>query len=213
MNGLRILLICNGAVSTSLLASNVKKYSASSDQISAMQLSAFIHENVEVDIILVAPQIKTALSQIKEKNQNAVVEVMESTVYGRMDGKAVFEQAKKIAEHSKKKGEDKVKKLKITLCCNGGVSTKMLCKKIVAAAESHGFEIDCDAHAVAGVETSAEGSDLILVGPQIKFMAKPLQEKLVDIPVEVIDMRDYGAMNGTKIFEDMLAKYKWKERE
>lgn len=55
----------------------------------------------------------------------------------------------------------------------------------------------------------APGSDLILMGPQIKFMAKTIQEKFPDIPVEVIGMREYGSMNGQKIFEEMLDKYKW----
>ena len=49
--------------------------------------------------------------------------------------------------------------------------------------------------------------DIVLLGPQVRFQ-KATVEKLVKgrIPVEVMDMRLYGTMNGKAILEDALHK-------
>ena len=85
----------------------------------------------------------------------------------------------------------------------------MLCKKIIAAAKTKNFEVECDAYSATAIDEAAPGSDIILMGPQIKYMTKTLQERYPEIPVEVIPMQVYGAMNGEKIFEDMMKKYNW----
>ncbi|HRM20449.1 MAG TPA: hypothetical protein PLT73_08500 [Trichococcus flocculiformis] len=48
---------------------------------------------------------------------------------------------------------------------------------------------------------------MVLLGPQVRFQ-KATVEKLVKgrIPVEVMDMRLYGTMNGKAILEDALQK-------
>ena len=206
---MKILLLCNGGVSTSILAASIKKYLTSDDLIVAMPITQGQSEIKNFDVILIAPQIKSVYSKLKQLNSDAKIIVIDEKHYGCLDGHAVFEQIQKIAPHNLKKGNDKMKKLKITLCCNGGVSTKALCKKIIAAAESHGFEIECDAYSTTMIDEAAPGSDIILMGPQIKFMYKTIQSRFPDIPVEVIGMREYGSMNGQKVFEEMLEKYKW----
>lgn len=207
---MRYLLICNGGVSTSILAANIKKYMPLSDEIKAMPLSSINDSVKDVDIILIAPQIQYIKEQIQADYPDSIVVVINEKAYGKMDGKTVYVQAQEAGNHIKKKGEKiKMKKLKITLCCNGGVSTKMLCKKIIAAAEKKGFEIECDAYSTTMIDAAVPGSDLLLMGPQIKFMANTFKERFPDIPVEVIGMREYGSMNGEKIFDDMLAKYNW----
>ena len=49
--------------------------------------------------------------------------------------------------------------------------------------------------------------DIVLFGPQVRFQ-KPQVDKLVNgrIPVEIIDMRLYGTMNGKAILESTLSK-------
>ena len=48
--------------------------------------------------------------------------------------------------------------------------------------------------------------DVILLGPQVRFQKSAIEKlaagrKKGPIPVEVIDMRDYGTMNGKAVFE------------
>ena len=96
-----------------------------------------------------------------------------------------------------------MKKLKITLACNGGVSTSMLAKKLIEEGARKGYEIECDAHPVMGVEKYIPESDLVLVGPQVKYMVKKLKEKFPDKTIEAIDIRDYGSMNAVNILKDL----------
>ncbi|HBG12665.1 MAG TPA: PTS sugar transporter subunit IIB, partial [Clostridium sp.] len=55
----------------------------------------------------------------------------------------------------------------------------------------------------------APGSDVILLGPQVGYMKDSIVKKYPDIPVEVMNMKDYGMMKGEKIFNDMAEKYGW----
>ena len=75
----------------------------------------------------------------------------------------------------------------ILLVCNAGMSTSMLVQKMQAAAKEQGIEATIQAKSVVGYQKSE-------------------MEKLADgrIPVEVIDMRDYGTMNGKKVLAHAL---------
>lgn len=40
-----------------------------------------------------------------------------------------------------------------------------------------------------------------MLGPQVRHQLKALQKAAGDVPVEVIDMRDYGTMNGKNVLK------------
>lgn len=98
---------------------------------------------------------------------------------------------------------------KILLVCSAGMSTSLLVTKMQAVAKEKGIEIGIDALPVAECSTVIDSVDIVLLGPQVRFQ-KSQVEKLVNgrIPVEVIDMRAYGTMNGKAILEDALTKIK-----
>ncbi len=98
---------------------------------------------------------------------------------------------------------------KILLVCSAGMSTSLLVNKMKEAAKAKGIEVWIDALPVAESSSAIDGVDIVLLGPQVRFQ-KSNVEKLVDgrIPVEVIDMRLYGTMNGKAILEDALSKIK-----
>lgn len=99
------------------------------------------------------------------------------------------------------------KMTKILLVCNAGMSTSMLVQKMKDCAKTAGIEADISAK--AATELSAEGTDaqVILVGPQVKFIANDLKAKFEPkgIKVAVIDQVDYGRMNGEKVLKDAIA--------
>ena len=45
--------------------------------------------------------------------------------------------------------------------------------------------------------------DVIMLDPQVRHMEKRLRE-LTSTPIEVINMRDYGMMNGEKVLDAAL---------
>ena len=98
---------------------------------------------------------------------------------------------------------------KILIVCSAGMSTSLLVTKMQSAAKEKGIEIEISALPVAECSSVIDTVDIVLLGPQVRFQ-KPQVEKLVNgrIPVEVIDMRLYGTMNGKAILEDTLNKIK-----
>lgn len=52
-------------------------------------------------------------------------------------------------------------------------------------------------------KVNEESIDVILIGPQIRYMEKRIKEKMAvkHIPVGVIPMEDYGRMDGTKVLK------------
>ncbi|MCL2006996.1 MAG: PTS sugar transporter subunit IIB [Treponema sp.] len=92
--------------------------------------------------------------------------------------------------------------MKITLACAAGMSTTLLCKKIQQAAEEKGYKnVTCDAFSASNLKGNAEGSAIILVGPQISYEKDRLTKEWAPIPVMVINMQDYGMINGKNVFE------------
>ena len=45
---------------------------------------------------------------------------------------------------------------------------------------------------------------MILIGPQIRYELPAVKEVAGEIPVDAIDMRDYGMMNGPKVLQQAL---------
>lgn len=97
----------------------------------------------------------------------------------------------------------------ILLVCSAGMSTSLLVTKMEAAAAEAGVECEINALPFSDAPRVLEDVDVILLGPQVRFQ-RPAIEKLAEgriggkIPVDVIDMRDYGTMNGKAVFESAM---------
>lgn len=91
--------------------------------------------------------------------------------------------------------------VRIMLACAAGMSTSLLVTKMEKAAADAGVEAKIWAVPEAEVEKNIGEFDILLVGPQIRFKAKAFEKMSAGrFPVHVIDMRDYGTMNGGKVF-------------
>lgn len=96
---------------------------------------------------------------------------------------------------------------KILLVCAAGMSTSLLVNKMNNAAKEKGVEVEITALPVSEADKLTDQVDIVLLGPQVRFQ-KPQVDALVKgrIPVEVIDMRLYGTMNGKAVLENALSK-------
>ncbi|MEO1772560.1 MULTISPECIES: PTS sugar transporter subunit IIB [Enterococcus] len=100
---------------------------------------------------------------------------------------------------------------RIMLVCSAGMSTSLLVTKMEKAAEERGMEADI--FAVSASEADGKLNDtenpvnVLLLGPQVRFMKPQFEEKLAgkNIPLEVIDMKDYGMMNGENVLNTAIA--------
>lgn len=97
--------------------------------------------------------------------------------------------------------------VRIMLCCSAGMSTSLLVKKIVEAAESRELPVEIDAYGVSEFDIQFPKYQVVLLGPQVKYMLNMLAEKAAPqgIPVKAIDMADYGMQRGDKVLDYALS--------
>lgn len=88
---------------------------------------------------------------------------------------------------------------KIVLLCNAGMSTSALVTKMRKSAEKISYDCEINAYAAAEALNVTKGADIVLLGPQVKYMLNKVKEQVNPIPVEVIDMMVYGMMDGAKV--------------
>lgn len=94
---------------------------------------------------------------------------------------------------------------KILLVCNAGMSTSMLVKKMQDNAAERSIEVSIAAKSLTEAKGELADADVILIGPQIRYELANVKKLAGDTPVEAIDMRDYGMMNGPKVLDRALA--------
>ncbi len=93
---------------------------------------------------------------------------------------------------------------RILLCCAAGMSTSLLVTKMQKAAEAQGIEAKIWAVSATTVNKEAEDADCVLLGPQVRYLEKKVTTELAPLPVALIDMRNYGAMNGEAVLKQAL---------
>lgn len=96
--------------------------------------------------------------------------------------------------------------LNITLVCAGGISTSMLVTRMQEAAKAKGVEADIRAMAESAFEKYDGKTDILLLGPQIGFLEDDFKKTYEPqgIKVSVINIADYGMMNGAKVLDSVL---------
>ncbi|SDY00211.1 PTS system, cellobiose-specific IIB component [Evansella caseinilytica] len=97
--------------------------------------------------------------------------------------------------------------MKILLVCSAGMSTSMLVDKMRKAAEAQGLEATIDATAEAGLANELETTNVILIGPQVRYLESKITSKAKPhgIKVAVIDSMAYGTMDGKKVLQQALS--------
>ncbi|MFP2514900.1 PTS sugar transporter subunit IIB [Buttiauxella agrestis] len=97
--------------------------------------------------------------------------------------------------------------VKIMLCCSAGMSTSLLVKKMLTVAEERGMPVEIEAYGVAEFDAQFPRYQVVLLGPQVKYMLSTLSEKTAShgIPVQAIDMMDYGMQRGDKVLDYALS--------
>lgn len=105
--------------------------------------------------------------------------------------------------------------LKVLLVCNLGMSTSLLVEKMKKAVKPEHGEVVINAVPVDQFEDVVRDYDVVLLGPQIRYKLPEFQ-KITDqlgIPLEVINIADYGMVRGDKVLELAIKLYKEKKGE
>ncbi|WP_174614734.1 PTS sugar transporter subunit IIB [Virgibacillus ihumii] len=96
--------------------------------------------------------------------------------------------------------------MKVTLLCALGMSTSLLVEKMKKAAGDRSIEVEIEAHSVDDIEEQLKNSDVILLGPQIRYKKNELYKKAeaAKVPIDIVDMKAYGMTNGEKVLDQAL---------
>lgn len=96
--------------------------------------------------------------------------------------------------------------MKITLLCALGMSTSLLVERMKKAANRRELNVKIEAHSVEEIDRQLKDSDVILLGPQIRYKKKELYKKAEEekVPIAIIDMQAYGATDGEKVLDQAL---------
>lgn len=93
--------------------------------------------------------------------------------------------------------------MNILLCCTAGMSTSMLVNKMRKAAVEKGLEAKIWAVPVSEVNNNIHEADVMLLGPQVRYVLSDMQKTAEDyhVPVAVIDQKHYGLCNGKEVLK------------
>lgn len=94
--------------------------------------------------------------------------------------------------------------MKIVLACAAGMSTSMLVDRMAASARERNIPLEIEAVPVSSLSNHLDGVQIILLGPQVSYMLAQIAEQYAPIPVKVIEMMDYGMMNGAKVLDGAM---------
>jgi PTS system cellobiose-specific IIB component len=93
---MNILLVCSAGMSTSMLVTRMEKAAAEQGieaKIWAVSGDAAKEEMKQADVVLLGPQVRFLLKNMKAMADPQGIPVINSIQYGMMDGKAVLETA------------------------------------------------------------------------------------------------------------------------
>ncbi|HHV83629.1 MAG TPA: PTS sugar transporter subunit IIB [Tepidanaerobacter syntrophicus] len=91
----------------------------------------------------------------------------------------------------------------IMLVCAAGMSTSLMVSKMKKAAESTGLDVEILSAPANQLEAHLKNKhiDVVLLAPQVRYKKDEITAKCAskNIPVETIDMQDYGTINGENV--------------
>jgi cellobiose PTS system EIIB component len=96
--------------------------------------------------------------------------------------------------------------MNILLCCSAGMSTSLLVNKMEKAALEEGLDLKIQAVATTEVRNRIDEVDVILLGPQVRYLLNDIK-KIGDekgVPVDTINPLHYGTCNGKEVLRTAL---------
>lgn len=100
----KIVLLCSAGMSTSILVNKMRQSAADRGfdaEVNAFSVTEAENVGRDADVILLGPQIKFNLTQIKELLPDKIVEVIDMRAYGTMNGEKIIDRVLTLLDESK----------------------------------------------------------------------------------------------------------------
>lgn len=103
--------------------------------------------------------------------------------------------------------------MNILLVCSAGMSTSLVVEKMKKALTPEEAGSKIEAVALDAFESEVSKYDVVLLGPQVRFKKGEFAKftEPLGIPLDVINMSDYGLVRGDKILDFARTLYKNKK--
>jgi len=101
---------------------------------------------------------------------------------------------------------------RVYLFCTHGMSTSLLASKMQKVADAHNLPIEVKAFSDTQIVEIYEQlhPDVIMLGPQVKHKYQTVKDTYEPkgTPVELINMQDYGVVDGEKVLKVAIKRMK-----
>lgn len=96
--------------------------------------------------------------------------------------------------------------MEILFVCGGGASSSFIAQNVRKAGKNAGIDVNVEAIGETELEDYANGKDVILIGPHLKYLEDDLAEIIneYNVPYAFISEQDYAKMNGESILKQAL---------
>lgn len=94
----------------------------------------------------------------------------------------------------------------IYLFCSAGMSTSMLVSKMKIAAKNQNISINICAFSESLIDEKADKADIILLGPQIRYLREEIAQRYPQKIVNVIDPSLYAKLDGATVLAGALTE-------
>ena len=104
---------------------------------------------------------------------------------------------------------------RIYLFCSAGMSTSLVASRMQDVADKHNLPLEIKAFPDRNIDTIYEQyhPDVILLGPQVKFKFNHAKYDPMGVPVDVINLEDYGNADGERILKRAIQLLKSKKEQ
>lgn len=96
--------------------------------------------------------------------------------------------------------------MNILLICSAGMSTSMMMKRMKEAAAAKHINANIWAVGEGLAKEHIPRADIILLGPQVRYLFQKIEEMAAGKPVMVMDLSSYGNLDGKKVLESVLIR-------
>lgn len=92
----------------------------------------------------------------------------------------------------------------ILLLCTSGLSTSLLVNRVQKLATERDININVSTTGSSTYKRVADDADIILLGPQVRYMLREVQKVVPDKTVSVIDSAAFKRMNGAVVLDQIV---------
>ncbi|SEP02205.1 PTS system, cellobiose-specific IIB component [Paenibacillus sophorae] len=126
--------------------------------------------------------------------------------FGKKKGESIKADIVKEKVQEKESVEPKFEgHLTVRIFCSAGASTSLWARNVQKAMDEKGLDAEIRAYSTSVVYEEGVKADVILIGPQTRYVEQDVKNKFPEKKVAVVPVQIFGLMNGEKGLEFIIS--------